>query len=99
MPRAWTVGVTLMDDKPADPKKGIPWTTPKGLGQSFVKNPQPFMESDSSRVAPTGRVVCACRDPRHTFHQPGECGEEAYTNDGLCRRCFTLEGGSTNTVD
>lgn len=54
----------------------------------------------STRVEEPGRVWCKCDDRTHTNHMaPDRCGELAHTNDGYCRECERLRGGSTSAVD
>jgi hypothetical protein len=72
-----------------DDDKSVP-----GLLKQFVKNPDPFLASDSSRATPLGQVWCRCSDISHTRHRPEECGAEVF-NDGLCRECYAHLHGST----
>ena len=65
------------------------------LVKQFMNDPEPFIDSESSRAPLRGQVWCCCDDPRHTIHLPQECGEETF-NDGYCRECYAFLHGSTS---
>ena len=67
------------------------------LVKRFVRDPERFLHSDSSRATPLGQVWCRCADTTHTVHRPRECGQDRFSNDGLCRDCYALLFGSTTT--